>query len=256
MKFNFFTILSKDDKELIHSSFIRFLLQDASTSEFVVSNLFPAFSDLLNRDSIALEKVYNYKITDEKGKKKGKRIRIDLHAESDNGQSLLIIENKFKSFPYIEQLEIYDERLQESHGVKNIVKYLLCFDKDIIPFEKENWHFISYQDLLRTLNQLLENVELEPDKRLFIKHYIDFLSEYFSQYERVKESCGYLFSDTRNDNNKFWIRLINAMARLKLQEYFKGKNITVAFVVNPGNTNVPLINIIPSHWNRSNETEI
>ncbi len=255
MEFNYFKILSKDDKELIHSSFIRFLLQDDVTSDFIMTKLFPAFETEIDKPSILLEKVYSYKVLNEKREVKSKRVRIDIEGGSVDRNTLLVVENKFKSFPYIEQLEIYDDRFSEEHGDKRTVKYLLCFDKDIIPFVKENWYFLSYKELLSVLNLLLKNVELENEKRLFIEHYIRFLSQYYVQYELIKDSCGHLFFDGRNDEYKFWIRHINAIARLKLQDYFDNKNIAVRFDVNPGSTNVPLINIMPKHWNRENEVE-
>lgn len=254
MNFNFFTILSKDDKELIHSSFIRFLLKDPATSPYVLSKLFGDFKNTLNRDAIELEKVYSYKIEID-GATKSKRVRLDIEGVSEDEKSLLVIENKFKSFPYIEQLEVYDARLAENHEGKTFVKYLLCFDKDIIPFEKEGWHFISYRDLLDTLQDLLLNTDLEADKKRFIEHYVAFLSEKFVQYGVVKQACGHLFFDARNDENKFWIRHINAIARLKLQSYFDAQNIAVRFTVNPGNTNVPLLDIFPRHWNKKGRVD-
>lgn len=251
--FNFFTILSKDDKELIHSSFLCFLLTDELTSEFVLQKLFPAFDAKLNRASVNPEKVYTYQVPGENGKRKSKRIRLDIEAKSIDGQTILLIENKFKSFPHEEQLNLYDERFQATYQEKNIVKYLLCFDKTIIPFSERrtDWNYISYQDVLDVVQSLLATIQLEPDKKTFIQHYIDFLQSYLIEYEKVKLNCGYLFFDGKNEENKFWIRHINAMARLKLADYFWDRQIPVEFNVNPGNTSVPLLNISPNHWNKT-----
>lgn len=249
--FNYFTILSKDDKELIHSSFLKFLLKDEVTSEFVLRNLFPNFQASLNRESVKLEKVYSYRVLDEKGKTKTRRIRLDVEAKSVDKKTILLIENKFKSFPNEVQLNAYDERFSDEYPKNDIVKYLLCFDKTIIPFTRIDWHFISYQDVLEVMKLLLNTISLELDKKTFIQHYINFLEPYLLKYEEVKLNCGYLFFDGKKDVNKFWIRHINAIVRLKLDKYFSEKSVAVHFNVNPGNTSVPLINISPLHWNNN-----
>ncbi len=251
-QFNFFTILSKDDKELIHSSFLCFLLTDELTSEFVLTKLFPAFDTQLNPTSVNPEKVYSYKVLGENGKPKSKRIRLDIEAKSIDEQTILLIENKFKSFPHEEQLNLYDERFRATYEDKSIIKYLLCFDKTIIPFSecRTDWNYISYQDVLEVVQSLITTIQLEPDKKTFIQHYIDFLKPFLVDYEKVKINCGYLFFDGKNEENKFWIRHINAIARLKLERYFSEKGILVHFSVNPGNTSVPLLDIYPLHWNR------
>ncbi len=249
--FNFFTILSKDDKELIHSSFLQFLLKDEITSQFILKHLFPEFRATLDQNSVCLEKVYTYKVPVENGKAKTKRIRLDIEAKSKDEQTILLIENKFKSFPNEWQLNRYDDRFLEAYPDKSVVKYLLCFDKTIIPFDRQEWQFISYQDVFTVLKALLSRIELELDKKTFIQHYINFLEPYLLKYEEVKLNCGYLFFDGKNDANKFWIRHINAIVRLKLDKYFSEKSVAVHFNVNPGNTSVPLINISPLHWNNN-----
>src|SRR5690554_7921062 len=172
-KFNYFIILEKDDKELIHSSFIQFLLKDEHISDTFINELFPQFKKSINRRMIILEKNYSYSVMNDEGKLANKRFCLDIEGISTDGSTLLVIENKFKSFPYEEQLKIYEERLSEEHCSKKIVKYLICFDKSIIPsnFDKRNWNFISYSELLITLKRVLQIPELEGDKKSFIEHY-------------------------------------------------------------------------------------
>jgi hypothetical protein len=92
-EFNYFKILSKDDKELIHSSVIRYLLQE---NVFFKENIFNIFKEEIDPEQIYLEKSYRWN-------------RIDIEAHSIDNESILVIENKFKSFPYKEQLVKYDE---------------------------------------------------------------------------------------------------------------------------------------------------
>ncbi|MFK7785126.1 MAG: PD-(D/E)XK nuclease family protein [Crocinitomicaceae bacterium] len=245
MPFNYFNVLSKDDKELIHSSFIKFLIEDGETSSYFLHALFPAFKKQLNKESIELERGYQRK-------------RIDIEAWSEDGQDILIVENKFKSFPYKEQLEEYDAIYSHHHPEKNYTKYLLCFDPELVEFDSGEWHFVGYQDVYRIIDTYLETDHgLDPEKEYFIRHYSEFLRGYFVQYIERLNSCRTLYQHTNDKSNKFWLRLINCILVQKLNEEFSRRNITIKrYDLNPGNTSVPVLNIVPEAWNREGAIEL
>ena len=82
-EFNYFKILEKDDKELIHSAFISHLLD--SNKDF--RKLFVENNKWL---SPKLEQSYSHN---------KKRCKIDIELRSADERTILFIENKFKSFP-------------------------------------------------------------------------------------------------------------------------------------------------------------
>src|SRR5690606_23792563 len=143
-KFNIFKILSKDDKELIHSAFIKFLLDEYP---FVFEDLFNLKN--VKFDKAELEKSERISISKDEADRLGikysklnnsgeviKHIRIDINVKSTNSNHRVLIENKFKSFPNQTQLDLYNKI---DIKADNVHKYLFCFDKSIINFETGDW---------------------------------------------------------------------------------------------------------------------
>jgi PD-(D/E)XK nuclease superfamily len=236
--FNIFRVLEKDDKELIHSSFIKFLLLE--NNDFYLN-----FLKINNPDFCEprLEKPYTTPNKKNNGRKE--RNRIDIEAISKDDKCILIIENKFKSMPCKEQLNSYDEIYNHHHSEKRFYKFIFCFDKELIEFESD-WKKFDYRDLNYFIKSNYKGVG--PDKAIFINHYSSFIEDYCRKYDEYKINCIKLFSNSIQNEDKFWLRLIFSALHSKLIEYFNEHKIKVTFKVNPGNTKVPLINIMPSDW--------
>ena len=70
-------------------------------------------------------------------------------------------------------------------------------------------------------------------------------------------SCRNLYERTSDKSSKFWLRLINCIIVQKLGEEFRERNITIKrYDLNPGNTSVPVLNIVPDAWNQEGEAEL
>ena len=165
MEFNIFTTLEKDNKELIHSAFLKFLIEE---------------NDLFIKEFLKSESFINPKITLEKSyksTKKGKNIRLDIEIKNDN--RLIVIENKFKSFPNENQLIEYDKVLKKQFSNFQTEKFLLCFDKNL--FKKTNWIVKDYSDLLIFLEEYINKIS-HIEKKLFVTHYYLFLKDYRDNY--------------------------------------------------------------------------
>ncbi|MBZ4041353.1 PD-(D/E)XK nuclease family protein [Flavobacterium hibisci] len=229
-QFNFFKILEKDNKELIHSAFISYLLDNNSK--------FREFLELGNEifSSSQLEKQYNHK---------KEKCRIDIELISEDRNHFVFVENKFKSFPYSNQLNKYDRIFKHNvHSKAKLTKILLCFDKEIIGFQTE-WKIYDYNDIV---NFLEENFNLNDryDEAIFINHYHQFLKEYINTYKSYQNNSVSLFNGNLSNDEKFWLRLINSQIVLYFQT--KYNNDLFNFVSNPGNTSTPLLNITPLGW--------
>lgn len=238
--FNVFKVLEKDDKELIHSSFLRFLLTENDT----IYKQFLKIPDIEFSNPI-LEKTYSIPNGNIKGKKKDRK-RIDIEATSIDNKHILVIENKFKSFPYEQQLSSYNNLYNTLHKHKQKYKFLLCFDKSLVSFQTD-WVVFDYKDLLTFIEENYFNNK-DTEKSLFIKHYHHFLSNYYEKYKLLTSNCKSLFQNPYDNENKFWLKLIYSALHLQLVKYFKTKNILVRFDLNGGSTSVPLLNIIPENW--------
>ena len=106
----------------------------------------------------------------------------------------VVVENKFKSIPYTNQLEEYDKKIEEVIFVRNKKKepvismknnatcYLLSFDDN---FEYEQWNNVSYKDLSKMLtNTLWKN----PFSKEFLKCYKEFLDRVLELADNIQES--------------------------------------------------------------------
>lgn len=237
--FNFFKVLEKDNKELIHSAFISYLLDNNKNfrKQFIHENI----EDF---DVSELEKSYSYKKT---------KIRIDIELRSKDRKHIIFIENKFKSFPTNKQLKnyniVFNNKFDKSLELKKI---LFCFDKSIIRFETD-WEIFDYKDLLEFLQQDYKSEKIN-DENIFVKHYISFLGNYIETYKNLKSNCNHLFNSNLNKDEKFWVRLLNSQIAIEFEKKFNDQCFD--FHINPGNTSIPLLNIIPKHWKDKIKEEV
>ncbi len=237
MKFNIFKILEKDNKELIHSAFIKFLLEEYKgfQNDFLGNTL-------MENCTINLEKSFSYKKRKNDKSNKG---RFDI--EILNNNEVIIIENKFKSFPLSSQLEGYNNAISKLYPNQVVNKILLCFDKELVT-ENLGWKTLDYGDLIPLIEKL--NIKTDnQEKKIFINHYTDLLKEYYETYNVVNKDISYYLSNQKDNRNKFWVSLIYSNLAIRLEKYFKLNSIDVNIISNTGNTKTPIINIIPKHWN-------
>lgn len=191
-----------------------------------------------------MEKTY---IEKTKSKSKKLRARIDIELVSKDQRSFIFIENKFKSFPNKKQLDDYDKvfksNFDKSHQLKKI---LFCFDKELVRFFNPDWEICDYSELLEFMKTEFD-LKRNEDESIFIRHYFDFLNEYLENYKVYKTNCSRLFRKHPDNNEKFWLRLLNSQVGLSFSK--KINNVDFEMVVNPGNTSTPVLDIIPLRWN-------
>ena len=238
-QFNFFKILEKDNKELIHSAFISYLLDNNK-------NFRKNFID---------EKIGNFKISElEKSYSDKKlKIRIDIEIRSSEGNFIAFIENKFKSFPTNKQLQNYDNVFKSKFDKSfELKKILFCFDKSITKL-KTDWKILDYKDLLDFLKIDYQS-KINSDEDIFVKHYITFLSDYIETYKNLKYNCNHLFKPNLTKDEKFWLKLLNSQIAMEFESEFSEQQFV--FIINPGNTSTPLLNIIPTHWKSKTGEEV
>jgi hypothetical protein len=237
-EFNFFKILEKGDKELVHSAMLAYLIDNEQ--HFRIG--FLKLPDL-NYTLTELEKSIGYK---KQVRSKRKRIRFDVFCEDMAKKEVVVIENKFKSMPDKEQLKDYDEGLKKNYTA-NINKILFCFDKKLASkvVEETQWRVFDYIDLLKEL-ETGKYYGNSIDKKLFIEHYCSLLKRYIDQKKADEKNANDLFKSYLNNEERFRRRLFNSRLYLELinNEHF----INCGYAINPGNTSNPLLNIVPSKW--------
>jgi hypothetical protein len=190
MNENYFSIMDESNLERTHSAMLRFLL---FKSNFFVTHIFTAFkSDI---EHIELEKKYG-------------SYAIDIEASSPDRKNILIIENKFKSVPTKIQLEKYDEEFKKldtskpkqgkGENIPNIIKYLLVFSENAVPFPVNNglidtgkgdspWRLITWDTIKDKLKEFIDTECLNESTSVqtFCQHYYEYIQEYYKIWEEV-----------------------------------------------------------------------
>lgn len=240
--FNIFEILSKDDKELIHSAFLAFLFKESNNN----------ISKILN-----INEPINGKVKVETEVPYGKKDRIDIQITYAN--TIIIIENKFKSFPSGEQTNRYNALLNKSifNKFNNKKKYLFVFSaKSVVKDEFKGWKTIDYSEIYKYVEEIYLK-EVSSEKKTFIKHYLCFLDKYIKEYKKLLTNnnnslfglfelfsgnrLGGLFENYSNNKN-FWLRLINSELKQRLEANSKIKPNKI--IQDKGGPRVPLMNIL------------
>ena len=109
----------------------------------------------------------------------------------------VVVENKFKSIPYADQLSKYDDKIEKDEVVfvrnkkkvpvismnkKNATCYLLSFDDN---FEYKQWNNVSYKKLF----EMLTNTPCkDPFSKEFVKCYKEFLDRVLELADNIQES--------------------------------------------------------------------
>ena len=176
--------LSLGSKELFHSNFIAWL---AGKYPKQVGQLFaPYLKD--NTDGLTITRI-------EREQK-----NIDVHLYFANGQEL-ILENKVKSIPYIEQLEEYTEGHTDNQNFLLLSLTRPEFTKiEKIPVLNTFWHTMSYSELATILKTIVHETTAQYDKLILEDYifFITFISQALGDVE-VNESDFFTFYKPETD---------------------------------------------------------
>jgi hypothetical protein len=255
--FNF----SLSSKELFHSNFFAWLLNDLSTEENgeVLTNLF--WSLICGKLSLAPEYT-EYSIPsirfDEKNNQHNNILReknnTDLQFEitNNNDKKRIIIENKVKSLPNLEQLENYIRDTLKPNKSKNIPKaddYIFILltlhepaeimsDGRKIKFDNDDkldnihWHVLNYCDIIEILGLFIENekcqsyiISNDKYKAYVIKDYIELIKALI----KIDDKSGINIETERFDwsRNSFYKQLFP----LRIADFYLKKKYSSLFTI-------------------------
>ncbi len=234
---NIIKLLSKDDKEVIHSAIISFLLNESKF--FREKILGVGFEDI----EIPKEEV-SYPFRPDEGSRR--RIRFDILVTDKAGERICIIENKFKSLPTRIQFRGYSRFAEQKFKGKDVSKVLISFlspAKGVLPAD---WRSITYAQIHDWIQEFMERKpELSQNKRFLVEQYQELLQEKLTAYQEAKTTRIYEIFSNPGDNkgeNRFWLTLFLSEILSEMeeyQEYFSG------FYLGGGSSNIPLLNLHP-----------
>ena len=169
--------ISLGSKELFHSNFLAFLW-DCDKQAFLnmINDLLPKdnkinVSELLGKDELTIYR---------------EKENLDLcicHTENNKECIDIIIENKVKSIPYIEQLDEYRQtaaKHQDKDSTGTAVTYILLTLAKVFPNKKaieSGWNIITYDQLVKAIKQYYHKNNIEPRLQQYVADYTDFIDK-------------------------------------------------------------------------------
>lgn len=181
--------LSGGNHELFHSNLLAFIAKN-----------FPDF----------FKSIFNLRNFDYKPENvKREENKFDLSI-SDGKEYILVIENKMKSLPDLQQLDRYTQKL-EKKGHKDCKKILLSLIDTVKDTGNKGWELMTYQQLAENMRKGLNDKLADPSYlNQFLNDYIDYIRDLYSNIENLKSK---LDSDTTfqifKEKEKGWLQLFN-----------------------------------------------
>lgn len=161
--------LSLNSKELFHSNFLYWIGHNYP-SEFG-----KLFSKYLNEqpNNLSIKGIFR-----EKG-------NIDLSFNYFNGQEILI-ENKVKSIPYIEQLEKYSKKhtSKKNYILLSLSKPTFFQSKNKLEINGVVWYYLNYSDLKIMLQSISKKIDNEYHQQIIFDY-----CEFISGLIKINEHC-------------------------------------------------------------------
>jgi len=180
--------LSLSSKELFHSNFIAWLISEYPNEMW---RIFSKYTSL---------ETSKYKIKKDSVDREQKHIDIMFDVMEIGGDETkptkIIIENKVKSLPYIEQLEKYAETFQNAICILLTLSEPehLTTDSKAIKTKYQEWHILTYSMFVKELSSIYFNYQLSNNvddqnpvyHKKILKDYINFVNLLVEINEKTK----------------------------------------------------------------------
>lgn len=170
--------ISLGSKELFHSNFLAFLwdCDKHAKKAFLnmINELLPKgkkinVSELLGKEGLTIYR---------------EKENLDLcicHTENNKECIDIVIENKVKSIPYIEQLDEYRQTAAKPQYKNSAsVTYILLTLATEFPNKEaieRDWNIITYDQLVKAIKQYYNKNNIEPRLQQYVADYTDFIDK-------------------------------------------------------------------------------
>lgn len=167
--------ISLGSKELFHSNFLAFLW-DCDKQAFlnVINDLLPEGKKINVNELLGKEGLTIYR----------EKENLDLcicHTENNKECIDIVIENKVKSIPYIEQLDEYRQTAAKPQYKNSAsVTYILLTLATEFPNKEaieRDWNIITYDQLVKAIKQYYHKNNIEPRLQQYVADYTDFIDK-------------------------------------------------------------------------------
>lgn len=192
-RFNLFDILKITRAEIRHSNILSWLLDPnenhglgASVLEGFVQYVIKSFSDNEDVFQTLLMDYYDFVVLREWK-------NIDLMAISDEGKFVLCIENKIDTGEHDDQLNRYREIVEKKYPDYRKM-YIYLSPEGLEASDSNNWHNMSYEDVLGIIEKARKNVKLLPEVALLIDNYIETIRRNIVSDKELEIICAKIYA--------------------------------------------------------------
>lgn len=241
---NLIEYLSGGNHELFHTNLLAYIARHYKN---LFVKLFPEVEDILT----------DYDSDDVEREKKNFDLSIkNKQSDHDKDEYLLILENKMKSFPDMEQLQNYRKK-----GTSKAYILLSLLETDEKALIEKGWQLVKYSEVASRLRCELnkKNNQIDNFFFTFLNYYVEYLQTLSKMIEeitaeftnglssiKIKE----YFSTNENDNENLpnWQKLFIRKVRFQLvSEEIKKQFKSDALICNAGVVRswIPFIDLIP-----------
>lgn len=207
--------LSLSSKELFHSNFIAWLIFEYPDEMWCI---FSKYTTL---------ETSKYKIKTDSVDREQKHIDIMFDVVEIGGDETkttkIIIENKVKSLPYLEQLEKYANKFPDASCILLTLSKPehLTVDSKVIKTEHQKWHILTYSKLVNELSSIDFNYQLSNDvddqnpvyHKKILKDYINFVNLLVEINEKTK-------INDLNETFEWYGSAFKALDKIRLADFY------------------------------------
>ena len=192
-KFNLFDILKITRTEIRHSNMLSWLLgpnENHGLGDSVLRGFVQYVVTSFSEDSEVFETLlmdfHDFIIQREWH-------NIDVIAVSAEAKFVLCIENKIDSGEHDDQLNRYKKIVEDAYpGYKKM--YIYLSPEGLEATDPESWCSMSYQDVLRIVENARRKVKLLPDAELLIDNYIETIRRDIVGDENLARICAEIYA--------------------------------------------------------------
>ncbi len=199
-RFNIFDALRIDRAEIRHSNFLAWLLDPAESHGQGALFLKAVLKDLLKQAPPELRPLSHVELGG--AELQGVRIQreescIDLLITCKSPRFAIAIENKIDSEEHGDQLQRYEQTLNELHG--NIPRMMVFLTKTGQRASHKGWHPWSYKSLHGALWAVHREHESKMRKsvHIFIEQYLETVRSWFMNDPEVQKRCREIYAKHR-----------------------------------------------------------
>ena len=218
-KFNLFDVLDIAKFEIRHSNMLAWLLnpnENHGLDDSVLRGFIQYIVDSYSNDTdtifnTLLMSCQDFTVSREWNDKQ--RQRIDILAVSDKEKFVLCIENKIGAPEHGDQLNDYRSIVEIKYPDYRKV-YVFLTPEGRQATDPDNWHSMSYTEVLEIIERAKGKVNLPSEQQLLIDNYIDIIRRKIVGDEELKRIC----RDIYRQHKKALDLIIENLSSSKLNE--------------------------------------